>query len=503
MDLNLRSRSLTQSRRQPILRFGLWLCAVLLPFAALGQDANVGKSLYNTPLVSGQLSCGAGACHGPDPLARQNRIQNGDEPGGIGFAINTVTQMAFLRGQTTAAQLIDIAAYIADPAAATGSPAAQLSASQLTFADTIVGQASSAHVVNVTNTGTLHLNIVTVTTTSADFAASTNCASVAVGATCAILVTFTPSVSGARIATLNLTHNAPGGISSVALGGTAIAARPVTQVSPNAIDFGEVGLSFFSEVRTVTLSNTGNSPLLLNAVTLVGEDFAREGGTCAAGLSIAPSQSCSVGLRFIPSVEGPANGTLRLSHDAAPPATEVSLAGLGIRATPETRLMTEYRYAPLNYYFVTSRDADKTLLDQASGFERTGLQFKVFALHERDTHGITRYYFDKAALNGARGTHFYTLLDSEKTLLAALNPDNNLAPVKPYNEGIDSYAYLPLQAGVGGFCDAGQVPVYRIFRGNTRFPDDPNHRFTSSVAVYQSMVAAGWDDEGVKFCAPE
>jgi hypothetical protein len=77
------------------LRVSLWLCAVLIPFTALGQDANVGKSLYNTPLVPGQLSCGAGACHGPDPLARQNRIQNGDTPGGIGLAINTLAKWHF------------------------------------------------------------------------------------------------------------------------------------------------------------------------------------------------------------------------------------------------------------------------------------------------------------------------------------------------------------------------------------------------------------------------
>ena len=40
-----------------------------------------------------------GACHGPDPLDRQNRIQLGENAGNIANAINNlVVQMAFLRG---------------------------------------------------------------------------------------------------------------------------------------------------------------------------------------------------------------------------------------------------------------------------------------------------------------------------------------------------------------------------------------------------------------------
>ena len=32
----------------------------------------------------------------------------------------------------------------------------------------------------------------------------------------------------------------------------------------------------------------------------------------------------------------------------------------------------EYYYAPLDYYFLTSRDTDKSLLDGAVGWQRTG-----------------------------------------------------------------------------------------------------------------------------------
>ena len=117
--------------------------------------------------------------------------------------------------------------------------------------------------------------------------------------------------------------------------------------------------------------------------------------------------------------------------------------------------------------------------------------------------GLTRFYFDQVARGGSRGSHFYTLLDSEKALLHAQNRTNAALPKKPFDEGIDSYAYSPVAGGsVAGACAAGLVPVYRLFRGNLRFPDDPNHRFTTDRALYDSFVAQGWNGEGVTFCVP-
>ena len=94
------------------------------------------------------------------------------------------------------------------------------------------------------------------------------------------------------------------------------------------------------------------------------------------------------------------------------------------------------------------------------------------------------------------------MVQAERDALASLNATNAQTPRLPYNEGVDSYAFIPVVEGVGGSCAAGQVPVFRIFRGQTRFPDNPNHRFTTDTAIYNSFVALGWDGEGVKFCTP-
>ncbi len=174
---------------------------------------------------------------------------------------------------------------------------------------------------------------------------------------------------------------------------------------------------------------------------------------------------------------------------------------IGVNAST-TKTLTEYVYNPLGYYFLTSRDADKAVLDAAPGWARTGQSFVALADADPGSRGITRYYFDQVAKAQMRGSHFYTLVASEKTALSGLNPTNQPLPRLPYDEGIDSYAYPPLVEGVGGSCAAGQKPVYRVFRGQARFPDDPNHRLTTSIALYNQFVALGWDGEGVKLCSP-
>ena len=168
-------------------------------------------------------------------------------------------------------------------------------------------------------------------------------------------------------------------------------------------------------------------------------------------------------------------------------------------------LMAEYRQAALDYYFITSRYQEKLLFKAvAPDLQPTGRNFAVNPTgFQAGGKSITRFYFDAVAKNGSRGSHFYTLVDSERAALNGLNPSNAAAPRLPYNEGVDSFAFAPAVEGVGGGCATAQTPVYRAFRGNARFPDDPNHRFTTDLTLYNSLVSAGWDGEGVKMCAPQ
>ena len=277
---------------------------------------------------------------------------------------------------------------------------------------------------------------------------------------------------------------------------------PVASLSSTTLGFGAVNTGSTSSQQTVMLTNTGAATLQLSAISISNSEFARVGGTCTPTSALAVSASCSLTLTFTPAATGVRSGTLTITHNAAVTTSTVSLAGTGAATAPTTTTMVEYYFPALDYYFITSRASDIALLDGIAAWQRTGKSFAVYTEAQPGSTAINRYYFDQVAVKNSRGSHFYTLVQGEKDLLASLNPANIQAPRLPYDEGVDSHAFTPTVEGVGGTCAAGLTPVYRIFRGQAKFPDNPNHRFTTDTAIYNAFVTLGWDGDGVKFCVP-
>ena len=272
--------------------------------------------------------------------------------------------------------------------------------------------------------------------------------------------------------------------------------------SVTTLAFANTTVGLPSGSQSVTLTNTGSTTLAINYTTVSNNDFRLVSTTCNAGASLPPGASCIATARFTPTAIGARGGLLKIGHNATPAITSIGLSGNGVASPQTTRQMVEYRFVALDYYFITSRDSDKATLDATVGVERSGASFLVYAQTQSNLRSITRFYFDRVALNGTRGSHFYTLLDSDLQALAQQNPTQSTEPGLAQNEGIDSYASSPLVSGVGGSCGSGLQPVYRLFRGAVRFPDNPNHRFTTSVTAYNNLVSLGWSGEGVNFCVP-
>jgi Cep192 domain 4 len=105
-----------------------------------------------------------------------------------------------------------------------GAPSASLSAARVTFVTQKVSTTSSSQEVTLSNSGKASLSISGVDLTGAnhsDFSQSNNCgSSVAASSNCTITLSFTPSATGKRSATLSIADNAPGSPQSVALAGT-------------------------------------------------------------------------------------------------------------------------------------------------------------------------------------------------------------------------------------------------------------------------------------------
>src|SRR4051794_24182430 len=140
-------------------------------------------------------------------------------------------------GKTAALVLTDNAAdtpqsvALTAVASAAPVPSVGLTPTTLSFASQAVGTPSAPQVVTVTNTGgaPLTMNSLNLTGVQAgDFADTSDCpiapATIAAGASCAVTVTFSPSATGTRTATLTIADNASGSPQGVALTGAGVVA---------------------------------------------------------------------------------------------------------------------------------------------------------------------------------------------------------------------------------------------------------------------------------------
>jgi hypothetical protein len=102
-------------------------------------------------------------------------------------------------------------------------PVVSISPTSMTFGSQTVGAPSAPETVTVNNTGNSALSITSITITGAnasDFSETDTCGtSVAAGGNCTMSLTFTPSASGIRTASVTITDNASGSPQTVSLSG--------------------------------------------------------------------------------------------------------------------------------------------------------------------------------------------------------------------------------------------------------------------------------------------
>lgn len=205
-------------------------------------------------------------------------------------------------------------------------PVASLSPSSLTFAGQIVGTISATQAVTLTNSGDGTLTIGQISASS-DFAQTNNCAaSLAVGASCTISVSFAPTTTGSRSGSLTVTSNGTPASSSVPLTGTGTV--PVAAFSPTSLAFAAQSVNTSSTAQSVTLSNSGTAPLSITSITVSG-DFSQ---TNNCGTSVAAGASCTMNIVFTPTAIGNRSGTLTLSSNSNPAPAAVTLTGTGTAA---------------------------------------------------------------------------------------------------------------------------------------------------------------------------
>jgi hypothetical protein len=190
-----------------------------------------------------------------------------------------------------------------------GVPAVTLSPVTLSFGSVVLGSTSAKKTVKLTNSGTAAL-FVGAFAASGDYAQVNKCpTSLAPGATCAITVTFSPSVAGTVPGALTIMDSAGNSPQVVSLKGVGVS---VLSVAPSSISFGTSTVGVTSPPSIVTLTNNSASSQSFNFVA--SADFAASpSGSQACGSNLAAGASCTIAVTFTPSQNGSLGGTLAIS----------------------------------------------------------------------------------------------------------------------------------------------------------------------------------------------
>lgn len=246
-------------------------------------------------------------------------------PAGIGIYSNVVT-LAYTSGGATGSLSLTISATV------TLAPSLSINGmAPYNYGTKNVATNTDASL-NVTNVGGIGASSVSFTGLSAPMAfkggaypgTGGNCGNfIASGASCTIVVTYSPTAAGSSTRTLTTSYSdgTAAQSSSVTVSGTAVTLAALSFLTPvvSPYDFGNVTVGSTMDV-TFTLSNGGGQTA--NALTLSGFGvpfaykggaFPGTGGTC--GTSLTTSSSCTFVVTYSPTAAGLSTKTVDVAYD--------------------------------------------------------------------------------------------------------------------------------------------------------------------------------------------
>jgi hypothetical protein len=237
-------------------------------------------------------------------------------------------------------------------------PGLALQPDALVFSN-VQGSSATQQSVTLTNTGAATLTIGGPAASDPSFLASSDCGTLAPGASCTITVSFTPQ--GATVSAslkIPVTANLNGQITSatytVLLSGSYTTQQAGLQLLPGEVDFGAAATGSAGVTRLFTLNNLTANALSVSLV--VPRDFALT--TASPCPVVAAGASCSFAAEILPLTAGPLTGTLIANGTPTGGATNAQalayLEGYGTSAGTLTITGNPTPQAPLSFGQVTS-----------------------------------------------------------------------------------------------------------------------------------------------------
>ena len=229
----------------------------------------------------------------------------------------------------------------------------------------------------------------------------------------------------------------------------------------------------------------GTSPLLANDILYYAASNALRALDPATG-ALLWSSSRIAGIHWQSPVV--ANGVVYVADESgqlsafAPPLGASKVA------------VVEFHNDGLDHYFMSSLRADIDALDAGvfPGWSRTGQIFSAYPVAAPGASPVCRFYIPPPYGD----SHFYSGSPGECAAVQAR------FPFFAYESPAVFYIILPDPDT--GACPEETIPVYRVWDNRA----DTNHRYTTSRAIRDQMVSAGWmaegyGDDAVMMCSPQ
>ncbi len=167
-------------------------------------------------------------------------------------------------------------------------------------------------------------NIAIAGAAASDFKETTTCgSSLAVGATCTVTVSFTPTGQGIRQASIMVTDSAPGSPHVISLSGNV----STVTLSASSLAFGSQDVGTTSAPQQVTVTNNGNTALTFSSISASG-DFA-ETDTCTRA-PLPPSTNCTITVTYSPSAAIASIGAITITDNGSGSPQEILTTGTGV-----------------------------------------------------------------------------------------------------------------------------------------------------------------------------
>ena len=205
------------------------------------------------------------------------------------------------------------------------STAIAVSTPAMEFGNQPAGAPSLSRVVNLIN-ATPDPATVTGISTSAGYAQTNTCsAALPPHGECRVSVTFAATGNEDAPGTLTISNYGLGGPEAVSLHATGVQPGDLS-VSPNSLSFqfGYIGIA--SNFSPVTVTNNSKNTIMIQKVATKAPYT--QTNTCPA--SLAPAATCQVSVVFKPTVTGPANGVLTITHSGNGSPLTVPLSDTGV-----------------------------------------------------------------------------------------------------------------------------------------------------------------------------